>query len=287
MKSWEARVPLHLSILWIPVRHPDPLRTGSLGAGLILEPMLVARLEPGEGVEGPLPPSARRCLEALGWRGAPRVVVETPFPLGYGMGVSGSAALAACLAFAAYAGMSSLEAADEAHRGEVLEETGLGDVTAVYTAWGVEVRLSPGAPGAGGIAAAYTVKPLPLLAVPVEAVHTRRLLEAPPSVYEEARRLYERVREEPSIEALAEAAERFTSRWAPGWLRETLARLRRVSRLAVYKKGLVAVIPEEGLEEEARSMLSEVGRVYELRVTNARLRVEPVKHPEESGDTRG
>ena len=278
MKCAKARTPLHLSIVWLPVRTGDPLTTGSLGAGLILEPPVEVKVcEEHGGVAGPLPPPARRCLEALGWRGE-RVEVHTPYPLGYGLGASGSVALAACLAYAALRRLPSLRAADEAHIAEVVEATGLGDVTAVYTAWGLEVRVRPGAPGAGGVAEAYTMPRLMLYAVPVAAGETLLEIRAAETLSPAARRYYEAVRRNPGVETLAEAAKNFTMRVTPpperlaGLVREA----ERCSELLVYKKGTLAVIPRDGCEEKLEKLLEGVGRVYKLTVTNMRPTAELV-----------
>ena len=272
MRCAAARAPLHLSIVWLPVRTRDPLTTGSLGAGLILEPPVVVKVCEGQGgVEGPLPPPARRCLKALGWSGE-RIEVHTPYPLGYGLGVSGSVALAACLAYAALRGLPSLRAADEAHVAEVLEATGLGDVTSVYTAWGLEVRVKPGAPGAGGAAEAYTMPRLTLYAVPVAAGETLLEIRAAEELLGTARECYERVRRKPGIEALAEAAKRFTMRVTPppGGLGKLIEEAERCSELLVYKKGTLAALPRNGCEEQLERLLERVGRIYRLRVTSMR-----------------
>ena len=272
MKCAVAEVPLHLSILWLPVRTRDPRTTGSLGAGLILEPPVRVRVCSGSGgARGPLPPPARRCLEALGWRGE-LVEVETPYPLGYGLGASGSVALAACLAYASLRLHSSLRAADEAHVAEVLESTGLGDVTAVYTAWGLEVRVRPGAPGAGGLAEAYTLPGLTLYAVPVETRETRIEIRAAEGLRDTAQRLYSLIRDKPGLEALAEAAERFTMRATPPpeRLRRVIEEAGRYAILLVYKKGTLAAIPRDGREEALYTLLSKTGPVYTLRVTSKR-----------------
>lgn len=217
MKCVEARVPLHLSIVWVPVVRGDPLHDGSLGAGLMLEPPVraLACNAPG-GYHGPKIPPALRCLRSLGWNNE-FIRVETPYPPGYGLAVSGAVTLAACLAYAGLRAISSIRAADEAHVAEVLEGTGLGDVTALYTAWGLEVRVEPGAPGVGGRAEAHPVEELWAVAVPVRSVDTRVLLREMWSrvTQDDAIHAYEAVRREPSLESLARAAREFTMRATP------------------------------------------------------------------------
>ncbi len=281
MSCWVAEAPLHLSIVWLPVWTGDPRTTGSLGAGLVLEPPVRVVACRGSGVEGPLPRTAWRCLEALGWRGDASLRVETPYPLGYGLGLSGAVALAACAAYAAYRGLSVLRAADEAHVAEVLEATGLGDVTAVYTAWGLEVRVRPGAPGAGGLAEPIPLEPRVVYAVPVAAGDTRAEIVRAEELGDAARRAYEAVRREPRLEVLAGAAEAFTMRATPPPPRVAalLAELKRVADLVVYKKGTLAVLPRDGREEEAKALLSKLGSVHVLRVATRRFALEYLAEP--------
>ncbi len=151
-------VPLHVTGLWLPMRTGDPLSTGSLGAGLLLSPPAVAEARPcGPG---------RRCglrIEAPGAvRGTPSVVLEAyrlapgasmwstvlrlPVPLGYGYAASAASALAALLPLL-IEGRSLEHVATLAHVAEVEAGTGLGDVVSMLYGRGLEVRLSPGAPG--------------------------------------------------------------------------------------------------------------------------------------------
>ncbi len=272
----EARVPLHLSIVWIPVETGDARTTGSLGAGLMLEPGIRARAcSVKSGYRGPRLPPVIHCLESLGWRGE-LVEVKTSYPPGYGLGVSGAAALAACLAYAGLRGLSSITAADEAHVAEVVERTGLGDVTALYTAWGLEVRVKPGAPGAGGIAEAHPVYTFPVAAIPMSRVETSQMLRDMWSRVsrDEASRVYKRIRDNPSIEALEEAARIFTMRATPPppAAIEILRRCTRRSLLAVYKKGSVVIIAEdeESLEHIASCTSSMGFSAYKLHLSNSR-----------------
>ena len=106
-----VEVPLHLSIGWVPVYHPDPERAGSLGAGILLEPGVVVEVHAGRGLMAPRTPSLTRSLEMLGWRGEPAIRLVTPVKLGVGLGASGALALAATLGYATWSGISTTRAA--------------------------------------------------------------------------------------------------------------------------------------------------------------------------------
>jgi len=79
-----------------------------------------------------------------------RVEHDLEIPVGYGLGSSGAAALSLSLALnsALDAGLSSVEAAQIAHKADLACRCGLGTVLAEYHG-GFEMRLNAGAPGVG------------------------------------------------------------------------------------------------------------------------------------------
>lgn len=149
-----AFVPGHVTAFFGVHREADPLRTGSTGAGLVLEDGVEVAFDPGRPPEvtmngdvvDPGPVSA--VLDALDVEG--RVRAETPLPLGAGFGVSGALALGTALSANAVADepRSTNELVRIAHRAEVQAGTGLGDVVA-QARGGVPIRIEPGAPPHG------------------------------------------------------------------------------------------------------------------------------------------
>jgi len=79
-----------------------------------------------------------------------RVEHDLEIPVGYGLGSSGAAALSLSLALnrALDAGLSNIEAAQIAHKADLVCRCGLGTVLAEYHG-GFEMRLNAGAPGIG------------------------------------------------------------------------------------------------------------------------------------------
>lgn len=157
----EAEIPLHVTGLWLPLWRPSPLESGSLGAGLLLEPparVVVEPCRPGrrcgltastpEGELARVPSVVAEVHRLDPATAAASVRVESPVPLGRGYAVSAVLALAASLALLAREPWRSLEeAARLAHVAEVEAGTGLGDVVAILYGRGLEARLAPGAPG--------------------------------------------------------------------------------------------------------------------------------------------
>jgi pantoate kinase len=153
--AWEPRgggpipcvaVHHHVTAFFIPhTESGDPLTKGSVGAGLLIDPL--TRVCVGRGSipsEGPL----ARVLRIMGYE-APLVVHE-PLPARRGYATSAAVTLGAALGVAALRGSSLLTAARAAHVAEVEEGTGLGDVVAIYGGGpGVAVRLQAGGPGVG------------------------------------------------------------------------------------------------------------------------------------------
>lgn len=81
-----------------------------------------------------------------------KVEHESEIPIGYGLGSSGAAALSLSYALNEALGkpLSSIEAAQVAHKADLLCKCGVGTVIAEFNG-GFEMRLSPGAPGIGVI----------------------------------------------------------------------------------------------------------------------------------------
>ncbi len=165
MKIVEAFSPGHLTgIFQICDEAEDPLRRGARGAGVSIErgvyttvaaetadkSSYVVRIN-GREVEAPVSEWVIRHLLPL----APephRVVVEhrVEIPIGAGFSSSGAGALSLALALneALDLGLTTLEAAQVAHRAEIECRTGLGSVLACLTG-GIGVTIEPGAPGFG------------------------------------------------------------------------------------------------------------------------------------------
>ena len=277
------RIPLHVTGLWLPVRVPgDPLRSGSLGAGLLLEPGVEAVARPCS----PLGGGGVRCgfrLEAPGSRGGVpgsvaelyrfdpglpslgRVEARSPAPIAVGYAVSAASALAAALGLGALGGRGLDGMAALAHAAEVEAGTGLGDVIAIYQGRMLVVRTAPGAPGLG------RVESIPVDAGAVVAVEHGPPMETGEMHRALGLRLYSlaaprlaRLLEEPGLDRFLEEARVFSieAGFAPGGeLREALESMRRRGRLRGWysKKRVTVVVPEEGWLEDVVSELRRLG----------------------------
>ncbi len=146
-------VPLHVSGFWVPYYGPTPQLTGSVGAGLILNPSFVAEIGGnnvilnGEVINFP---HQRTILQVTGGLGG-GIKATAPSMLGEGFGLSAALSLAISVSSISSLGIEPLlpDAGRIAHYAEILHMTGLGDVIAQLTGGELVVRVKPGPPGIG------------------------------------------------------------------------------------------------------------------------------------------
>lgn len=170
MKETAAFSPCHITgFFQIFDQRSDPLHVGSRGAGVSLSHGVRTEVKVRKAtknsaqiiINGSVSDSAevsnhvlKAFLGRLEKKEDFNVIVEhhVMLPIGAGFGTSGAAALGLALALneAFNLKLSKTEAAQLAHTVEVACRTGLGTVIA-ETFGGLEVRVSPGAPGIGEI----------------------------------------------------------------------------------------------------------------------------------------
>ena len=286
-------IPLHVTGLWLPVRHSSPLLTGSMGAGLLLEPPATATVYECDGGEAgfrgraggtPLPKNLDVVERVYGVLGGARALVEfdSPVPLGAGYAVSAAAALAAALAEACIVeGLTVEEACRAAHRAEVEAGTGLGDVVAMLYGRGLEVRYSPGGPGIARVESvpvtgSYVVYSLATGEMATSTMHST----LGDRLYTIAAPLLSRIMARPSLHGFLEAARRFSleAGFAPpdtaGILDSMVSRGLLVGWYA-KKKVVLAVAPRKA-EDDAGRELERLARERGWRLYRHRLAFRPL-----------
>lgn len=156
--------PCHITGFFDVSLHEDPLKSGSAGAGIVLDRGVTTEVRAEEAerqeVEVFTGSSPCRCnvteevvRSLLGSaRYRVEVIHELEMPMMQGFGVSGAGALSTALALnqALGLGYTAEKLGRIAHRAEVLNLTGLGDVIAELSG-GFLIRKSPGAPGIGEV----------------------------------------------------------------------------------------------------------------------------------------
>ncbi len=215
----EVRVPLHITGFWKPVYTEDPVTTGSLGAGVNIEPKLIVKASLSSTSKLYL--NDERLLSVDSVNNVFNsvncgLVVRgyTKAPLGAGYGLSAALALAASVAASVLCGGETLEkAALRAHVAEVKAGTGLGDVIAEFYG-GFEVRVKPGPPGVGEVVHIPFNPKVKVLTVPLGRRSTRVMLsEYTSDLARLAGELVEKLIENPSLENFIEYSSLFTRRF--------------------------------------------------------------------------
>ncbi|MFZ3384640.1 MAG: pantoate kinase [Candidatus Methanoperedens sp.] len=156
-KIGKAFAPAHISGIFIIDTKKDPSLSGSMGCGICLEDGAVTEVRPaGETmirINGAVT-KAPTTLSAIGLLTPEPVLVDTQLdiPIGAGFGASGAGALSTALSLneALSLDLTLKGAAGAAHCAEVMNLTGLGDVTGM-TFGGMVIRKKAGAPFLGVI----------------------------------------------------------------------------------------------------------------------------------------
>jgi len=157
-------VPAHITGFFEVVRHRDPLRTGSRGAGVVLDRGVRTRvkLRGSEGAttvrvngrrdDGVSMRAVQILRELTGFTEGVSIHHEVEVPIGCGFGTSAACALGSVLAISAELELPITfnMAGEVAHRAEVELGTGLGDLIAELTG-GMVIRTREGPPGYGRV----------------------------------------------------------------------------------------------------------------------------------------
>jgi pantoate kinase len=160
----ETVVPGHITGFFEIVEAQDPLTTGSRGCGVVIDGGVATEVTLEEadensiqcsinGEEVPCPVTESVVEEVLDMvydTYSVRVAHTTDLPIGFGFGASASGALGTAFALNELLELDLPESVcgRMAHKAEVGNRTGLGDVLAEVTG-GLVIRTAPGAPGVG------------------------------------------------------------------------------------------------------------------------------------------
>ncbi|MDJ0269683.1 MAG: hypothetical protein NXY59_03875 [Aigarchaeota archaeon] len=169
-------IPLHITGFFAPYYGTGPLHTGSIGAGLVLTPGIICNALPS--CERAIVVNDEYCTIRPAWliltQLPPiRLEIRTPVPIGAGYALSACASLGAAFASNSW---TTLEAAKEAHKAEVLSLTGLGDVPAIFYGNGLTVRTRPGAPRFGEVKNIPTHRKLAIITADLGRMETTSML---------------------------------------------------------------------------------------------------------------
>lgn len=147
-----AFCPGHITGFFAPKRHADPLKSGSLGAGICISRGAVTTLTVKEGnrsikaeADGKAAPVTETALNLLLGNKDLKIESKTELqlPCGAGFGTSAAGTISAAAALCEVLSLNMDEAIKAAHLAEIKHNTGLGDVAAISRC-GVTYRIKEG-----------------------------------------------------------------------------------------------------------------------------------------------
>jgi pantoate kinase len=281
-----AFVPAHITAFFVPVFHDEPLKAGSLGAGInlskgttvfasietgTLERHIHAAFngEPVKREEALITYYVAEKLVPQDFLGEVEIWQYFDFPNGYGFGNSAGGALGTALALSYAFGGTWLKAAQLAHEAEVKHRGGLGDVIG-QLAGGIEVRIKPGAPGVG-VTDNLFFEDYRVLVVPLGRLSTKEVLDGDvvSAIEVEGRKALEELLKDPKPERMMVLARNFAEKTGllSGELLEMARELDKVlknpSSMIMLGKGLFALIRENELEK-AKTLLADMELPYDM-----------------------
>ncbi|NJE05356.1 pantothenate kinase [Thermococcus sp. M36] len=279
-------VPAHITAFFVPQFHDDPLKAGSLGAGVNLDKgvNVFASIETGtlerhihvafngepvKREEARITYSVADELVPKDFSGEVEIWQYFDFPNGYGFGNSAGGALGTALALSYTFGGTWLKAAQIAHKYEVINRGGLGDVIA-QLAGGMEVRVKAGGPGIGVVDNLF-FEGYKVLVVPLGRLSTREVLDGDvvKAIEVEGKLALEKLLMEPRPERMMALARGFAERTGllSGELLELARQLDKLlsnpSSMIMLGKGLFALVREKELEG-AKALLADLNVPYDV-----------------------
>ncbi|NJE85322.1 pantothenate kinase [Thermococcus sp. CX2] len=264
-------VPAHITAFFVPKFHDDPLRAGSLGAGVNLSKgtnvfvsvetgtlerhiHIAFNGEPVERDEAVISYSVADELTPKDFEGEVEVWQYFDFPNGYGFGNSAGGALGTALALSYRFGGTYLRAAQIAHKHEVLNKGGLGDIVG-QLAGGIEIRVKAGGPGIGVVDNLF-FEDCRVLVVPLGRLSTKEVLDGDVirAIEVEGSKALERLLADPRPERMMVLAREFAERTGllSGELLELAKQIDKVlsspSSMIMLGKGLFALVRPKEIE---------------------------------------
>lgn len=261
-----AFVPAHITAFFVPVLDEDPLRSGSLGAGVNLTDgttvftsvevtgwdeskiHVAFNGEPVSKDEAVISYSVAERLIPAEFKGEVEVWQYFDFPNGYGFGNSAGGALGTALTLGYLFGGTLLNVSRVAHAAEVENGGGLGDVIA-QLAGGVEVRVTAGGPGVGVVDNILT-HDLKVVSAYLGPIKTREVLDEDvlDDIKREGKVALEKLMHDPRVPVMMRVARRFAERTGlmDGELRSLALEMDRVlsirTSMIMLGKGLFAFV---------------------------------------------
>ncbi|AFZ70111.1 putative kinase, sugar kinase superfamily [Caldisphaera lagunensis DSM 15908] len=255
-----ASVPYHITALFIPKIKEDPIYSGSIGIGIAIEPRL--KLCVGEEIDnnGILPLTAKNVLDKLNIH--ENFNLNMPLPIKIGYASSASSTIAAELIGFLYGKTSYIKALQEAHKIEIENKTGLGDVLAISCGIGIILRKKEGAPGIGDVDCISFPKDISIVTLEFGSMETKELLNSYDSkILNESQRVLNKIEENFTFETVLYEIKDFSEKTKMiNLLNHNDEILKTPGLLSYYiKKKMIVLLIENNKIEDALHKLKGIG----------------------------
>jgi len=253
-----ADSPHHITSIFAPMINESLELTGSIGAGIAVEPRLRLCLASGSPTSIS---TISRVARLIGLGNPPSVELSAPLPPGSGYAVSAASAITSALVLGSQR-LSVNESLRIAHYAEILEGTGLGDVLAISCGVGIVVRVKAGAPGVGEVNCKQVPGSVALLSIETGRMHTSVMLSRLGEDFSNlAFKYLNKIIEDLSIESFAYYSQRFSLE--SGLLKQALGNReppRVPGLIGMYgKKKVIVFLVERDRVEDAVNYLERWG----------------------------
>jgi len=278
-------VPIHVTGFWIIRRDSDVIRTGSVGVGIVLNPRIEISVKMCRGITNQIYINDRlvrlKIIDDVIKEFSPneRVIIKvnSKVDLGVGYGASGALCLGTAVGLALIKGMSILKASHIAHKVEVENMTGLGDVVAEYYGGKLVVREKPGPPGIGRVRKIDVPDDIKILTVPLGYEETCKILKYENEINRYGELAFTKFIRDPNFVNFLKLAYEFSKKlnFIPSDVEQIMSRLKDlVLGYYVKKKVLVIACRVENLKRVSNYLNSNGYEVliHELESSGIRFR---------------
>jgi len=265
-------VPIHITGFWIIHRDVDVVKTGSIGVGIVLDPRIEINVKICRDTTDQIYINDKLVrlkiindvIREFSLNDKVIIKVNSKVNPGVGYGVSGALCLGTAVGLALIKRVNILEASHIAHKVEVKNMTGLGDVIAEYYGGKLVVREKPGPPGIGRIRKMDVSDDIKILTVPLGYEETCKILKYEDEINHYGRLAFTKFIKNPNFINFLKLAYEFSKKlnFIPNDVEQVMSKLRDlVLGYYVKKKVLVIACRVENLERVSNYLSSNGYRV--------------------------
>jgi pantoate kinase len=206
---------------------------------------------------------------------------ESEIPIGYGLGSSGSAALSLSYAlnYALKTNLTKTQAAQIAHRADIVCKTGLGTVISEYTG-GFEIRTGIGGPGIGKILKIPISSQYCAVILCIKPINTECLLDKSQFsnkknlLNESGKAMINKLKQNPDVDNFLGLSSDFANQFGllDGYCKEPFLTLKSVgikSSVALFGHALFTIVKRQNLQKAFQALNGFDGKLIVCDIDNS------------------